>query len=541
MSSIPSNFSGDLEDVSRTGAVGSNASLDMDMGGDPEYAESISTENMDNPQALLHCHPDYIENVTKWEKYVNTYEAHNIYSYIFHHSRESNDIFNKRVERGYYYNYVASVIDLFVSYLFHTPVNRDFGGLSSNPDLDNLLEDANLSGDKFEVFMQIIATFAQIQGHCGVLVDLPRTDDPVGSEAERKASGIRPYLTLINALQIKDWALDDHGAFIWVKLEIQPQDSRDWHSAYPEDLRSFVIWTKDEWQRWNLLDEKEAKLVAKGKNPFDKVPLIVVRNEKSVSHQWMGLSSVRDISDINIAILNWCSLGDEEIYERCLNVLVVERDGNDAPITLSHHNVLEYQPGTNAPQYLTPGTSPLEMISGWIERGRDEIYRLAKLGGKSGVLGIREATSGIAYAFEFNETNQSLSRKAQSLEQGETEIFRLIATLLGEEWDGNISYPREFGVDDFKFELEILVEARSTLTSETAIKELEKGIAAKLFSKKSQEVREKIAKEIESSPAKMTDMLNFQTVPAALTGSDVQDNREKDQPTGGNSEKGTKE
>ena len=113
------------------------------------------------------------------------------------------------------------------------------------------------------------------------------------------------------------------------------------------------------------------------------------------------------------------------------------------------------------------------------------------------MLGVREATSGIAYAFEFNETNQSLAKKAEFLEQAEKEIHRLVAKWMGDEYDGNISYPREFGVDDFVGELGLLAEARSTFSSETTIKELEKKIASKLFAKESQKLREKISGEIE--------------------------------------------
>jgi len=136
------------------------------------------------------------------------------------------------------------------------------------------------------------------------------------------------------------------------------------------------------------------------------------------------------------------------------------------------------------------------------------------------VKGSREATSGIAYAFEFNETNQALSKKAESLEQAEIEIHRLAAAWMNTEWKGSISYPREFGVDDFLAELQLLTEARTTLTSDTAIKEFEKKVMGKMFSREKQELRDKIQEEIETANPRPIGVLeNFGSInPATLFG-----------------------
>jgi hypothetical protein len=238
-----------------------------------------------------------------------------------------------------------------------------------------------------------------------------------------------------------------------------------------------------------------------------------------LAHDWFGESAVRDICDINLAILNWCSFADEEVANRCLNILTMQRDETDRPVEISHYNVIEYAEGADAPAYLTPGETPLKLIWEAVDQARNEIYRLAKLSGSTGLLGVREATSGIAYAFEFNETNQSLCKKAEFLEQAEIEVHRLVGRWLQKEFDGAITYPREFGVDDFLTELQILAEARSTLTSETAIKEVEKKVANKMFAKRKQKLRKKIEEEIDSSEAKPLGVFeSFSSVPSAMTG-----------------------
>ena len=521
-------------DATHVGGIGSNAHLDRmtDAGVMP------GGRPMTNEEALDFCHPEYLNRITKWEKYTDCYEADNIYQYIFRHTRESDDIFTARVKRGYYYNYVASVVDLFVSYLYHSPINRNFGNLPQ-VDLEAFMKDANRSGDMFHIFIQMAATFAQMSGHCGILVDAPKgPDEGFKSEEDRKKAQFRPYGTLVQAQQIKDWEVDEFGRWNWVKLEMIRPEGRDWKKQPDENLRSFLIWSRDEWQEWEMTENEggdmEAKLLDSGPNPLGEVPLVIVRNERCLSHNWMGLSTVRDIADINIAILNWSSLGDEEIYERCLNVLALERSEGDASVLLAHHNVLEYEPGTQPPQYLTPGESPLQLIGSWVERGKDEIYRLAKLGGSTGLQGVREATSGIAYAYEFNETNQSLAKKAKSLEQAETEVFRLFAKWLKVDWDGGVEYPQEFGVEDFVTEFQVLAEARTNFTSDTAVKEVEKKLAEKMFSKEKQTLRKKILDEIEAADPRGPGLLeSFANIPAAPREPKEQDDGDKGSATGG--------
>jgi hypothetical protein len=143
-----------------------------------------------------------------------------------------------------------------------------------------------------------------------------------------------------------------------------------------------------------------------------------------------------------------------------------------------------------------------------IDRVKDEIYRLAKLGGDTGLQKSRQATSGIAYAFEFNTTNQSLGKKAESAEQAEYEIHQLVAKWLKRDFEGNIAYPKEFGVEDFLQDLALLADARATLSSETAIQELEKKVTAKMFAREAQDLRDKIAGEIQSTDPKEPDLLN---------------------------------
>jgi hypothetical protein len=508
----------------------SNAAIDM-VNDSGDYISPLQGRNPEDiAKALLYTHPDYDSHLEKWEKYQDCYSSNDIYRFLKQHLRETKAMFDRRVARGYYRNYTCSVVDLLVAYLYHSPITRQLGTADKTlkDTFEEIYRDADRAGSRYVVFIQRVTTFAQITGHCGVLVDMPPLENTFANEAEREANKHRPYLALIQAHQICDWALDADGKFEWVKLCVKPPQERHWAEPIDEHTKHFVIWTKTTWEKWKVVcdpntgEGKEAQLIGSGTHPLGVVPLVIVHNEKDINHEWFGLSTVRDIADINIAILNWSSLQDEEIYERCLNVLVAERMDGQEPIELSHANVLEYPSGSqHPPSYLVPGATPLELIMKAIEQAKDEIYRLAKLGGDTGLQKARQAASGIAYAFEFNTTNQSLGKKAEAAEQAELEIHRLIAKWMGKEFDGTISYPREFGVEDFLTDLQLLVNARTTFTSETAIKELEKQIATRMFARKPQELRDQITDEIDSADAAVSlaqeAQMSFETQQAAMT------------------------
>lgn len=520
-------------DIYAATSSASNAGLDR-ANDASEPIDMASMSNTDVAEALLSEHPDYRANLAKWTKYADLYEGDDVYKYIYQHPRETDEVFQQRVARASYYNYCAGVVDLFVAYMFASDISRD---LSTESKTSKLLEEefkdiyrnADMQGTSYEAFMHQVATGAQVYGHIGVLVDAQRVGETVISERDRKQEGARPFLNLVSPTQILDWSKDRFGNFNWVKIELPVEDKRaSFQQGVAVNERHFLIWDREGWELWAVVQESndtegrvnKAILLDSGVNPENiqgEVPLVIFQNCKRMKHDWFGNSTIRDIADINISVMNWGSLADEEIHNRCLNILAMERDNTgDVAANLSHHNVLEYSPGTNAPTYLTPGSTPLELIGTWMDRGRDEIYRHAKLGGSTGLLGMKEATSGIAYAYEFNETNQSLAEKASSMEAGENRVHSLLARWFGEQFTGNVEYPRDFGVDDFLLELEILIKGRTALTSESAIKEMEKRLTSKMFSRKGLDFRKVVEKEIESAEAIPMMAGSFDSVPVGV-------------------------
>lgn len=501
---MPNTFSEDdyVRGFTTTNAVGSNASLDFEV--DNALPESDILFLDPTPEALRYEHPDYRANMEKWIKYLDLYESNDIYRYIFQHVREHDETWKQRVERGYYYNYVATVVDLFTAFLYKAPISRTFAsGLSER--MEKFLKDVDFRGTSFNTFMNKVCTYAKLQGHNAILVDAPSEDEAAGivTLQDEKDADIRPYLVHIYAHQILDWKLDKFGNFEWVKLRVYRPEERSWMQGADVTTEHYQIWNREMWAEYVVEKtpggKDEAYLADFGDHDTGVVPLVIVRTDKC-THPWFGSSVVRDIADINIAILNWSSMQDEEIYNRALNVLICQSSGEDSPINLSHYNVFAYPEGADPPSYLVPGPTPLEQIRASIGDARDEIRRLAKMNISTGFSDVRQASSGIAHAFQFIEANQNLANKAMALETAETAVLKLVARYMGtDSVEVSVEYAKEFGIDDFTILLTEIEKIGETILSDTALKEAQKDFIRRRFTTKSAKDIQTMVDEIEEA------------------------------------------
>jgi len=373
---------------------------------------------------------------------------------------------------------------------------------------NELYVDADLRGNSLDRFMQETGTRAFIAGHVGVLVDAPSASEggTPRTEAERKRRKFRPYLVRIAPNDIVDWELDSNGDFVWVRIKEETTDSREPLSLETVEGKAVVIyrtWTRKEFLVHKIDGQGTVTLLDDGNHSLGEVPLVIVYNKRKKSANLVGESSIDDISLLNLAILNWMSMLDEEVYSKCLSLLTLKRaaaEGSSADVEIGSNNILEYP--EERPGYISPPTDPGEFIQKLVRDSVEEIYRIARMGGGGSGIKIQESKSGIAYAYEFNETNQALCDKADQLELAEMKIHRLFAKWYGMEFEGSVAYPDEFGVEDLGAELEFLIKTRSAITSLTAKRELEKRTIKKLLQNQVDSViMARIMSEIDSNQA----------------------------------------
>lgn len=480
----------------------------------------LSQQMLELQKALFSVYPGYSEEISVMKRCMDAYEDENIDSYLHRHKRENEDIYKDRKKRSVYENYCQPIVDLYASFLFRMKISRDAQETDAKlkKEVDAFWEDCDGQGTNINQFMMDAETFALILGSQFIVVDMPRITEVPTNESERRALNLRPYLAQVHGFLMTNYAVDEEGELLWVRFVEQPEDESDPFKLRPESVGwkelqelgtsksvaekvskkiRFKTWTRNEWFIHEVDKEGIVTDVDSDEHGLGVVPVIALYSSKRKSDPFRGVSLIKSISKNNITLYNWASILDEDMYTKCINVLVIKRSlQGETTINLSSNNALEYD-GDEAPHYLVPSSEPGAFIVQMMDRKVNEIYRTALLGGDSGV---QQMKSGVAFAFEFNETNNALARKADFLEHAEHHIMDVFCKWFEGEWKGKIDYPEEFAIKAFSEELKNMTDSKMNVRSPIFKQEIEKGIAGKMLPKIDKDMRAKIDKEIDTLP-----------------------------------------
>lgn len=528
----------------------------------PQESAALRPDTHVSAKVLTATHPIYDQFINRWLQFLDLYEGENLGKYIHRHARESSTSHEERVKRISYRNFCAPVVDLYVHYLFSKPIIRtageqtvtipsqrkreppaprqkskltliqggkDTAANTIDAEWERWLLNVDRNGNTIDRFMADVARFAFIFGHMFVVADMPRIDTPPRTEAQRRQLKLEPYLVYYFPTEVPNWDLDDQGQPLWVRLREFPSgavgpfgeqrttqmgrtqkqittyadptlgrvDRRHYLTSRPVKAR-YRTWTRDRWVVHDV-DRDRVELVAEGRHNLGQVPLVSVYNRRYSRYPFVGQSLISDVSLLNTEILNLDSLINEAVYQSVINILVLGRQPQDAEeIIIGANNVLEYA-GDKPPYFLTPSTAPLAYMESRIQGMREEIYRLAKLGGGLG-LEPRSVPSGVAAAFEFNETNKVLAERGDELESAEDRIHDLWYQWMGTQRHGLIDYPDDFSVQSFEEELRLATQTKQSLRSPTARREMEKRVAKRILHNVSEETLERIVFETDVVP-----------------------------------------
>lgn len=372
-------------------------------------------------------------------------------------------------------------------------------------ELQEFWRDIDKRGTSIDDFSKLLHICTQIWGQIDVFVDMDSVpdDQPIVSEKDRKDRGIRPYCFVIFPMDLLNWEIGPDGRFEWIRWReeltgnIGPWDKRSEKKSY-----KYFTWTREDWVIHSIIytsenSQAEIAEIGHGVNELGEIPIVRFFNKKHLVEPMLGISAIKDIAKINVEVLNICSLLDEEVYQKMLNTLVMQNPTEKkGAVEIGSNNVLLWEGEGQPPFYLAPSSEPGTFMMELIKLCISEIYRLAKLGGDTGVL-AKEAQSGVAYNWEFNQTNRMLSDKADMMERGEIEVHRLWAKYLGTEWQGIIDYPDDFNVESFTDEVKNIIEVKGAVRSPEFKRIMERRMAFRAMAKVPSEQRARVAAEID--------------------------------------------
>ena len=423
---------------------------------------------------ILHKHPDYDDNVVRWEFFLRSYmrgEEYKDGGYLTKYVNEDKNEYNRRLDLTPIDNHCRNVIHIYSSYLWRVPPVRNFNSLDNNPALEMFLKDADLDGRSFDSFMKEAQIWAAVYGHAWIILDKPKS--VAGTRAEELAQEIRPYANLFTPENVFDWRWERtaSGRFRLSYLKVREQIVRQ---TSTEGVQMIRVWTPDTIKLYEVENENE-KLVEEMDNPLGKIPAVFVPSQRSVA-RGIGISDLTDIATVQRSIYQELS-EIEQLIRISNHPTLVKTQGTDASAGAGSIVTMPDDLDPNLKPYqIQPSGSNLDAIRASINDKVNAINRMAHLGAIRGTEAV--TASGIALQTEFQLMNARLAEKADLLELAEEQLWAFFCEWQDVTPDVEIFYPDSFDIRDYPKELEFLQAVKAAgVRSRTLQMEVDKQIA----------------------------------------------------------------
>ena len=414
-------------------------------------------------------------------------------SYLIKHPRETDDKYLTRRKLSYYPNFVKKILKAYISHLFKRVIKRDAAGYK---ELERFWDKTNLRGEYIDRAMKRYATLAFIYGTVFLIVDRK----PIQALTKAQELENLPYIVPKLPTDVVDFSVDQSGKLEWIVFQ-EIITSKKFKKEKDKEIR-FRYFDTDSWQILKGTSLIDAVITQQGKHDLGVVPVIpLYAIEPLFETEFFGTSFIFEIAKTNLRLYNALSELDEILRNQTFSILTlpakdaVDRDQYEG-ITLSTENALFYDPEFGGkPEFIAPPTNPTESYETRIAELINYIYKQASLEFTGGAL-----KSGVAMAFDFQETNSTLASMAQSLEGAEYQIIELIGRWFDKDLSKAIvEYSKDFSVVDLQQELRNAIDVLSLEISKKFNIELKKKIAYEFLGNRLEDDQmQEIYREIET-------------------------------------------
>lgn len=410
-------------------------------------------------------------------------------TYLVKHKRESEEKYAQRRSLAYYLNYTASAVNSHVDPVFRDEVKRDWKG--NDALFEAFLENTDMTGNSIQSVARRAALGSKLYGTNFVVVDNV-AEQPEALEAAIKGR-VCPYAYIVEPDRVVDYEIDRHGCLqMFSYKELKDGELTEYNVR---------TWTAKVWQ----LTSGTGGVIAQGEHNLGRVPVVVWQSRELDPADILPPSEFGSIAQTNLAIYQLCSWLTEILQNQAFSILIYPTT-DDKNFTIGVNNALGFDPESrHPPAFVAPPADPAEMLQGQIDRLIQEIYRMANL---TLVTGVQEAKSGVAKAWDFERTNQTLADFAANCEAAEKDIVELYKLWTGSKIEYLCEYPRDFAIVDVADELANAQAAVDLQFGTKMLAEVAKKVLAAYLPNLEPEVFDAIIKEIES---KGTDALMSQT------------------------------
>lgn len=447
-------------------------------------------------------HPDYIARKALYRRYRDLYAGgeqlkSNGREYLMHRQKEPFLIYQERLSRLFYENYIGSIIDWYVATLFR----REPLLLAEGTDepgkqfLGRFNEDCDLRGTTITDFFRKLVLDALVNGTSYAVADFPRAAAKPQTRAEEEACGTaRGYLVDYTADQLINWSHDDKGNYDWVVL--RTSSIRKANIEDPEWINEtrWFYYDKQRFEVYRSVSGDNIELVDSGFHGFAKLNRVPLFELKVPEGLWLmnraGLLQLEHFNKSN-ALSHALSMG---LFASPVIYSDTEWNGvagDSYYIQLGKDDRFGWT---------EPEGRVFEIARDNLSRLQEEIYRVCYLMSQAGgPPGSGGGSSGLSKQRDFAITQEVLRAYGDLVKDCIKRVLRAIIEAREDNVALDVSGMDEFDIGDFSNEL---ADAERLLTigidSPTLRKQVYKKLAFKYLCDVRQEVKDRIALEIET-------------------------------------------
>lgn len=447
---------------------------------------------------LLRPHPEYVRNQAMYRTYHHLYHGgevlkRNAGEYLSRRLREPNEVYEERLTRVFYENYIGSIIDWYAATLFRREpiVSYEHGKERGRVFFGQFLEDCDRKGTALGDFMRRQLTQALVYGTSYTLVDFPQQTGKASNQAEEDAMGFsRAYLTGFTPEHMVNWALDEVGRFEWVVFKQERLVPRGIANGGWETETRWYFFSKLNYRQYRAYGTGRPEVIAEGPHGFaalNQVPVYALT-----------------ISD-GLWLMNKAALLQLEHFNKSnAQAWAISMGLFAMPVIYSDR---EWKQVIGESYYLKLGsddrfgwTEPqgkvYEIAAENLKRLKEEIYRVSYLLNQAG--GPQHfGQSGLSKQRDFTVTQEVLRGYGDAVKDFVKRVLRGIDQARNDELEIGVSGLDEFDIGDFSNEIE---DAKKLLgfgiRSDTLRRQIYRRLTHKYLCDVRQDIKDRISNEI---------------------------------------------
>jgi hypothetical protein len=452
-------------------------------------------------------HPEYMTRKALWRKYRHLYVGGEEMKargaeYLVPRQKEPAAVFQERVNRIFYENYIGSIVDWYAATLFRREPALGFEGYNEGAKrfFNEFTEDCDLRGSSLADFFRRQFVQAMIGGASYIVVDFPRVAGPARNRAEEEALGAsRAYLAGYSPDQVINWACDDRGEYEWVVIRTSDLRKARWEDPKWQRVTRWVHYDRERFRVFQSVQESSGaespQLVDEGYHGLAKLRKVPVFEMRVSDGLWlMNKAALLQLEHFNKSnALSWSlTMG---LFS--MPVVYTERDWNQV---VGESYYIQLAPGDRF-GWTEPEGKVYQIATDNLTRLKDEIYRVCYLLAQAGgPFSSGAAQSGLSKQRDYAVTQEVLRAYGDMVKDTMKRVLRAVNAAREDGLMVDVSGMDEFDVGDFSSEIDDAMKLLNAGdVSSTLRKQVLKKLAFKYLCDVRQEVKDTIAREIDGA------------------------------------------